>query len=112
MIVLDATTKTLEVILAGAITTNQLPFVVTYVELDSTLAVSAIGETDGVTNNSSAVTMLSAPASGKIRQVKHVTIPNVDTAAATVTVRINNNGTFRQMVTMTLSTGDNLVYTE
>jgi hypothetical protein len=110
MIVLDATTKSLEIVLAGAITTNQLPFVLSYVDLLSVdQSVSAVAPTDGVSNNGTAVTVLAAPAAGHTRTVKFISVENADTVAATLTLRYNNNGTFRTIVKITLQPGDNLV---
>lgn len=110
MILLDATTKSLELVLAGAITTSQLPYTVSYVELDATFAIAAASEGDGTSNNTTAVTVVAAPASGKVRQVKYLTVYNADTVAATVTVRINNNATMRILVKTTLQVGDTLQY--
>ncbi len=111
MIILDATTKTLEVILAAAITTNQLPWTVHYVDISqSDFSAQAVSSGDGVTNSATAVTMVAAPAASKSRQIKTLTVQNADTAPATVTVRINDNGTYRPLITVTLSVGDNLVY--
>jgi hypothetical protein len=110
MIILDATTKSLEIKLAGAITTNQLPWTVAYVDyLDSDQSVSDIAGNDGATNNTTAVTMVAAPAASHTRHVKRITVWNKDTAAATVTVQLNDNGTARELYKITLAVGDNLV---
>lgn len=110
MIILDATTKTLEVILNGAVTTNQLDYHVDFVDLDASFVISTASESDGTSNNGTAVTMLAAPAANHTRQVKFLTVYNKDTVAAVVTVRINNNGTFRNLVKTTLAVGDTLQY--
>jgi hypothetical protein len=108
MIVLDATTKSLQFKLGGAVTANQLPFSTSY--FDSTATTTTLGEQDGASNNTTAVTIASAPASSTQRAVKSVTIQNADTAAATVTVLYNNNSTLRNLFIATLSVGDQLVY--
>lgn len=111
MIILDATTKTLEVVLAGIITTNQLPVVVSYVDEDATThQLSSLGESDTATNSATPVTVLAAPASNHTRTVKSLTIFNSDTATATVTLRYNNNGTIRIITTIIMSVGDTLEY--
>lgn len=110
MIICDSTLKSLEVILVGAITTNQLDFHVDFVDLDSTFTISTASEADGTTNSTTAVTMMAAPASGHTRQVKYLTVFNNDTVAATVIVRINNNGTFRKLVSVVLQSGEMLQY--
>ncbi len=113
MIILDATTKTLEVDLAGAITTNQLPYTLHYVDLlSSDQSVSAVAVNDGTTNSTTAVTMLAAPASGHTRQVKQISIHNSDTVAATVTIQLNNNGTVRTIFKAVLDVGDQISYTD
>lgn len=111
MIILDATTKSLEVKLGGAITTTQLPFVVHYVEITTAdQSVSAESESDGTTNSTTAVTMVAAPAAGKVRVIKSISIPNVDTVAAAVIIQYNNNGTTRRIWKGTLAVDDNLCY--
>lgn len=113
MINLDGTGKSLEVKLAGAVTTTQLPFTVSYIDtLDSDQSVSDIAEGDGVSNNTTAVTMVSAPAAGHTREVKHLTVYNADTVAATVTIQINNGGTTRILIKVTLDAGDTLEYND
>jgi len=111
MIILDSALKTLEVVLAGAITTTQLPFTTSYVDVNqTTFAASAATEQDGTTNSTTAVTIVSAPGATTSRQVKFISVYNVDTAAATVTIRLNNNGTTRIIFKATLAVGDTLQY--
>lgn len=111
MIVLDATTKTLEVKLSGAVTTNQLPFYAAYVDVNtSDESVSAIAENDGQTNNTTAVVPVAAPSAGKTRTVKFLNVYNADTVAAVVIVQINNNGTVRKLASPTLQPGETLQY--
>lgn len=111
MIVLDSTLKSLEIILAGAVTTNQLPYVLSYVDLlSSDQSVSAVGSNDGATNNGTAVTVLAAPAASHTRHVRELTVYNADTVPATLTLRYNDNGTTRIIVKVTMAVGDNLVY--
>jgi hypothetical protein len=111
MIILDSTLKSLEVKLAGAITTNQLPWSVSYVDVDQTsFAATAASEADGATNSGTAVTMVAAPSAGKSRQVKFISVHNADTVAATVTIQINNNGTLRIVFKATLAVGDQIQF--
>lgn len=110
---LDATTKSLEIILAGAITTTALPFAISYVDINqSTGEVTAMSEGDGTSNNTTAVTVAAAPAATTTRQIDFMSVYNADTVAATVTVRINNNGTFRILCKVVLQPGDTLFYGE
>lgn len=108
MLILDATTKSLQFKLSGTITTNQLPFSASYI--DSTGTSTTPGEQDGVSNNTTAVTVVGSPASSTQRLVKSITIQNADTAAATVTIIYNNNSTLRNIIVATLAVGDQLIY--
>lgn len=110
MIILDTTSKSLEVVLGGNVTTNQLPFSVSYVD---TAATPPLSESDGQTNNTTAVTMVSAPGSSTARRIiKTLSIQNKDTASATVTVRLNNSSTLRNIVVVTLAAGSTLMLTD
>jgi hypothetical protein len=111
VIILDATTKSMEIDLAGAITTSQLPFVVTYVDVDqATFAATAASENDGTTNSTTNVTMVAAPSAGTSRQVKFLSVYNADTVDATVSIILNNNSTLRIIWKGTLDPGDTLQY--
>lgn len=112
-IVLDSTLKSVEIALSGAVVSTQLPVTGSYVDVDQvTFGITAASEIDTATNNTTAVTVVSAPALGKSRQIKLLTVYNVDTAAATVTLSINNNSTLRTILKVTLSVGDNLIITD
>lgn len=113
MILLDATTKSLEVVLAGAVTTTQLPFNASYADVNqTTFAITATAATDGATNSTTAVTLVAAPSASRTRKVSLVEVYNADTVAATVTVRLNNNSTLRIMVRIALAVGSTLQYTD
>lgn len=113
MLFLDTTTKSLEVLLGGAPATNQLPFVVGYVDVLTTdMSVSAISEADGVTNSGTAVTMVSAPAASHTRQLKFLSLRQADTAPVTATIRVNNNGTFREVCKFVLAVDDVLYFVD
>jgi len=110
MIRLDTTTRSLEVILGGAITTNQLPVLTSWADSSSGGYVG--GTTPINTNSGVAVTVTAAPTSaGTVREVDFVNIYNADTVSAVVTVRTNDNGTLYILCKMTLSVGDTLRYT-
>lgn len=106
--ILDTVSKSLEVLLAGAPATAQPIWTVAWA--DHTPTSLTPGSADGLTNGATAVTAVSAPASGVQRQIKFFSVFNNDTAAVVVTVRINNNGTFRTIVKITLAVGDTLEY--
>ena len=58
MLILDATTKSLQINLAASVTTNQLQFSTSYI--NSTGTAMTPGEQDGTTNNTTAVTVAGA----------------------------------------------------
>ena len=110
MIILDATTKSLEVKLAGAVTTTELPYVLGFVDLKSEdQSVFTVGGTDGTTNGGTAVAICAAPIAGHTRHVRSLSVVNKDTVPAEVTIQLNDNGTKRAIVTLTLAVGDNLI---
>lgn len=109
MLTLDATTASLEVVLAGAITTNQLPIVSSWADKSATAFTP--GKTTTQTNSTSTVTIVAAPAASTQREVHSINIYNADTVAATITVLENDNGTLRILVKITLAVGDTLRFT-
>jgi hypothetical protein len=109
MFTLDATTASLEVVLAGAVTTNQLPIVSSYV--DKTATTFTPGKTTTQTNSTTGVTIVAAPAASTQREVHSINIYNADTVAATITIRENDNSTLRILVKIVLAVADTLRYT-
>lgn len=109
MIRLDTTTRKLQVLLGGAITTNQLPVVVSYSD-HTTTAYS--GATQAATTNSTTpVDICDAPAASTVRDIDYINVRNDDTVSATVTIRYNDNGTIYKLVATSLTPGYSLVYT-
>lgn len=109
MIRLNTTTRSLRAFLAGAITTNQLAVTVGY--SDGTSAAYTGAAQLSLTNGVTPVTICAAPASGVVRHIDYIAVSNTDTAAATVTIQLNDNGTFYEQVKATLAAGRQLVYT-
>lgn len=113
MILLDATTRKLQVLLAGALATNNSPWCASYADIaTTTFAMSAAASQLGNTNGVTAVDVLSAPAASTSRQLKYFNLFNADTAAITATVRYNDNGTLYTLVKVTLAVGEQLVYNQ
>jgi hypothetical protein len=104
MIVLDSILKSLTVEMSGAPTTTNPDFVSAW--SDDTGTAFTEGSTDGALNGTTQVTLVAAPAASTRRLVKTVTIQNKDTAAVTITVTYNNNGTLRTIAKVTLQVGD------
>jgi hypothetical protein len=105
---LDAVTKSFEILLGGTPATNQLVFTTFYI--DHTSAAATPGSSDGLTNGATAVALVAAPAASTQRQVKSIHVFNLDTAAATVIIQLNNNSTLRRIVRITLQPNETLIY--
>ena len=83
--ILDATTRKLQILLGAAVTANQLPVAVDYVDFTSTTTTPALQLS--TTNGATAVDILSAPAASTQRKVNFISIANKDTDFVNVTVR-------------------------
>lgn len=104
LLILDATTKSIEVAMSGAAATTNPDFTAAWA--DDTGSAFTEGSTDGALNGTSAVTLVAAPAASTRRVVKSITIENKDTANVTITVSYNNNATLRTVAKVTLVPGD------
>lgn len=109
MIRLDATTRKLQAVLSGAITTSQLPIVVSW--SDKTSSTYSGGTTVINSNSTTAVDICAAPGASTNRDVDSITIYNADTVAATVAVRYNDNGTTYILTKVVMPVGATLKYT-
>lgn len=103
-LVLDTTTKTIKVSMSGVPATTNPNFVVTYADTNG--AYFTEGANDGALSGTADVTLVAAPASGYRRVIKYMTIENRDTAAVTLTIKYDNNGTQRILDQVTLQVGD------
>ena len=110
MLILNNTTDSLEVILEGAITTNQLDCTASFHETTATTFERRTSDVS--TNGTTAVTLVSAPPSSTQRVIEDVSIFNTDTANAVVVIRYNRNGTFRRLFQVTLAPNEKLQYTD
>lgn len=102
LLVLDATTKTIEAVLGEAATTQPV-YTVHYA--DSTATDVTEGSLDGALNSTTDVTVVSAPGASTRRIVKEISIYNGDNIAHTVTLQYDNNGTERIIWAGTLEVG-------
>ncbi len=108
--ILDATNKSLQVLLAGTVTANQLPCVASWADISTSFFTPGAASTQ--TNNTSAVTVVAAPGSSVQRQIKALNIYNADTAAVTLTVQLLDNATVRILNKTTLQPGYALQFGE
>ena len=103
-LVLDTTTKTIKVSMSGAAATTNPDFTASYADNNGTTFTEAAN--DGALSGASDITVVAAPSSGYRRIIKKIFIENKDTAAVTITVKYDNNGTQRNIVKVTLNVGD------
>lgn len=110
MIVLSATNKKIQVVLAGAITTSQLDCYAAWRDFDSTTYVA--GDFGVATNSTTDVDLVAAPAASHYIVVDYLSVYNKDTAAATVSVKYDVAGTEKILWKGLLAVGYKLEYAE
>ena len=110
MIVINTPNKSFEVVLADAIKTNKLSWLVHYEHISAENQ-QTLNSANGATNSTTAVTVLSAPQAGSRKSINSFSLYNADTVTATATIRLNDNATMRTIVKVALLTGDHLIYT-
>lgn len=113
MILFDLSTRSLQVGLAGAVTTNQLPIVASWLDIaQGTFTATFVGQAANtiLTNSTTPVIAVNAPGSNITRQLKYLSIQNADTAPATVIVQYNDNASLRTIVSVTLQVNETLSF--
>jgi len=110
MIILSQTTDNLQVALAGNITANQLQCSTFWRDVTETTYVP--GRTVAATNNTTDVNIAAAPAESTQRIIDHISIYNADTVNATVTVKLDANGTEYILFKGVIATGEMLQYND
>lgn len=108
--ILDTTTRSLELLLGGAVTTNQLQITSAWVDMTATAITP--GNTPNNSNNTTAVVIVASPAASTQRKVSDINVYNADTVNATVTIRLNDNGTRYVKVSQVLQPGYTLQYSD
>lgn len=88
---LTTTSDKLQIVLGGAITTNQLQCLTTYKIYTTTTTVD--GKVAINTNNTTDVDLAGAPASGETYDIQNINVYNKDTVAQTVTIKLDVSGT-------------------
>ena len=107
LLVLDATTSTIQAVLAGAVAATQPDFTAHYADVDPDDATDKFveGYGGGTLNSTTPVTLVAAPAASERRVVRDISIYNADSAPVVVTVSYNENATLRVIQKFTLATG-------
>jgi len=109
MIILSATTDKIQIVLGGAITTNQAQCVASWRDITSTPTYTA-GRSLANTNSTTDVDLIAAPAASTQRVIDYIGIYNNDTASITATIKFDANGTDYILWKGTLTTGQLLTY--
>ena len=104
MIVLD-TSHTLKIVLEETAST-QLDFYVSYIDT----ANDEVGSNEGTTNDTTDVTLVNSPSSGK-RLIRFINIYNADDTSHNVVIKIDDGTNQRVLKRVTLTSKDSLVYT-
>lgn len=107
--IIDASTK-LEIVLGGAVAANALEVNICYVDYNASGILTKPGITRTTSNNTTDVTILAAPTTSFVRELRNGFIYNKDTASATVTVKTDNSTTERIVCKATLATLECLMY--
>lgn len=114
MISLDATTKSLEVVLGSAVTTTAMDWNVYYYDVPSRTiqdqAEYRQGHAHGQTNGTTTVTLVNAPPNGVTRNITHISVCNRDTATKQVIIKMDISTTERWLVSPPLLSGETLMY--
>ncbi len=110
MLILTETTDTLQVALGGTVTTNQLRCVASWRDITTTAYTP--GRTVTNTNNTTDVNLVGSPASSTQRVVDMLNIYNADTAAQTVTIKFDANGTEYILWSGVVASGGRVTYNE
>lgn len=110
MIVLSATTDSLEIVLSGATTTTPVQMLACYRDIDSTTYTA--GRKRSTANSTTPVDISGSPASSTQRVLDFLSIYNADTVGVTFTLRLNDNSTMLPLGSWTLGIGERLEYTD
>lgn len=103
-LVLNGTTISIKIAMSTSAATTNPTFVTTYA--DNSGSGITEGANSGALNGSTDVTVVSAPTGTNRRVIKDITIYNGDTAAVTIFIKYDNNGTQRTLAKVTLAVGD------
>jgi len=103
-LILDAVTKTISLVLAGAKDTNDCDIVAAWADDDGTDFVE--GSTDLVSNGTTPVTVVAAPGADTRRVIKSISVYNADLAPVTFSISLISAGGTRVVAKVTLAIGD------
>jgi hypothetical protein len=111
MLILSQTTDKIQVVLGGTVVTNQAQCVASWRDITATPTYVA-GRSVANTNNTTDVDLVASPATSTQRVIDFISIYNNDTAAITVTVKYDANGTDYVLANEIIEPGQTLYYTD
>ena len=106
--IINSTTESIEIILAGAVATAQASFMCSYNQIGTNTLTPY--QNNGTTNGATAVTLVPSPSAGTQMQLRELLLTNNDTATIIATIRFNNTSVTRSVFIATLQTGESLAY--
>lgn len=109
MIVLSQTTDKIQIVLGGAVATNQAQCVASWRDITATPTYTP-GRSVAVTNGTTDVDFIASPGASTQRVIDYISVYNSDTASITATVKFDANGTDYILWKGILSTGEALEY--
>lgn len=110
MIILSQTTDKIDVVLGGAVTTNELRCFSAYRDITTTGYTPSRNVT--LTNGTTDVALVASPASSTQRIIDTLFIYNADTVKATVTIKLDANGTEYMLFNGSIPAGCQLQYND
>lgn len=102
---LSATSHKIQAVLGGTVTVNQVVCVASYQDITSSGMTIPQSSSQVLTNDTTAVDVVGAPASSTTRQIVHLLFYNADTSAVSITVSKDVSGTDYTLITTTLQSG-------
>ena len=108
--IITNTNEVIEIVLGGNVASTQASFLCSYNEISSTTITPY--ETNGTSNNTTAVTIMGSPSASNQRQVREINIRNNDTASITLSVRYNNTSVTRLIYRVVLQPNETLLYSQ
>jgi hypothetical protein len=105
---LNATTDKLEIVLSSPVTSKKLDWNVSWQDINASGMVLPQSAGAGGTNNTTAVTMVAAPAASTTRQVTNINIYNADIVTASVIIQKDVSGVKFILAIYDLSSGNTL----
>jgi len=108
--ILDSPTRSLQIVLGEAKTTNDCDIVVCYATA-STSGSFIPGLAHGASNGTTPVTALAAPLAGSQILVSEVRVYNNDTVVHQIVLRLHDGSTNRTILSLSVQAGGHFVYT-